>query len=158
MLILKSPCEAYEMLLDDLLAKASAGKFADPLDLAVDIPETSDLDELVENCCWNARGYSHPTASPDNPKPLYFSFARLPPCMHRMYANIDLVFADWEVKKTELLRLCARNTKRTLKARRLENKDIFASLETESERREFKRKASQLRAFRKKKRLESLSP
>jgi hypothetical protein len=155
---LKNPCDAYEMLLDDLLAKASAGKFADPLDLALEIPKTSDLDELVENYHWNARGCSIPPTSPDNPKPLYFSFARLPPCMHRMCANIDLVFADWEVKKTELLCLCARNTRRTFKACSLENKDIFASLETEAERREFKRKASQLRAFRKKKRLESLLP
>jgi hypothetical protein len=69
----------------------------DPTDLHLHIPDKSDVDLIVENFYWNAK------AELAGMDPAEVSVLDLPPCMCRMYANIDSIFTDWEEQKNRLI-------------------------------------------------------
>jgi hypothetical protein len=141
MLQLHDPVALYETLLHDLLDKAKAGRSVDDF-LDLEIPDSDDFDMIVEDGYWKSIGYVGQAWHLS-----VFSVASLPPCMHRLYAKIDQIFAEWEEKKIELVRLCALNRKRTLKEHRREKKAFFSSLTDPDEIRRYKRDARMVKHF-----------
>jgi hypothetical protein len=141
MLQLHDPVALYETLLHDLLDKAKAGRSVDDF-LDLEIPDSDDFDMIVEDGYWKSMGYVGQAWHLS-----VFPVASLPPCMHRLYAKIDQIFAEWEEKKIELVRLCALNGKRTLKEHCREKKAFFSSLEDPDEIRRYKRDARMVKHF-----------
>lgn len=77
----------------------------DPKDLFLYCP---DMDEIVETYYWYAKGVLNGGMDPDSAR-----FLVLPPCMHRVYATLDSIEADWDLKKKELIRVCAERERKS---------------------------------------------
>jgi hypothetical protein len=94
-----------------------------------------DLDEMAETHCWHAKGVVTGTMDPH--AILHLS---LPPCMHRIYATLDSIRANWEIKKSGLIRVQAERQKKALREYR-EEKVKLACQKREKERK-FKKATS----------------
>jgi hypothetical protein len=69
----------------------------DPTNLHLHTPDKAEIDLVVETFYWNAKAELAGMDLAEVP------VQDLPPCMCRMYANIDAIFSDWEKQKHNLI-------------------------------------------------------